>query len=144
VDKNFYNVYYIFDINILFNLFISALTFKKFNFLFEMNGCLRCYEVIKSPFLEKRMDQLIDSGKERILGKGYIPSDYRHSPFMGDRKHGDNLKSTGNAIIIKLNNTYDISMITIGVNDHDSNKGIKEVNIYTNNKLTSDLLGYIL
>jgi hypothetical protein len=108
-----------------------------------MNGCLRCYEVIKSPFLEKRMDQVIDSGKERLLGKGtYIPSDYRHPSLMGDRKHGDNLKSTGNAIIIKLNNTYDISMITIGVNElYDSNKGIKEVNIYTNNKLTSDLLG---
>ena len=89
------------------------------------------------------MEQLIDSGKDRMLGKGtYIPSDYRHSPFMGDRKHTDNIKSTGNAIIIKLNNTYDISMITIGVNDlYESNKGIKEVNIYTNNKLTSDPLG---
>lgn len=49
-------------------------------------------------------------------------------------------KYTGNSIIIKLNNSYNINYVIVNVLEMKGPKYIKSLNIYSCNKVVTDLL----
>lgn len=120
---------------------------KKFGYYFELNGCLKCYELMNSPYHELKLGEITETGKTNAVNPGNFSQNFHDFKFETFKysekklKFNENVKFTGNSIIAKFNNTYEIDAITLVLlENYKIRKTVKSLNIYVNNKIINDIL----
>jgi len=119
---------------------------RKMYYYFELNGCLKCYELMNSPYHELKLTEITET-KPNGTGSNIMAQNYQDFKFDSFKysekklKFNENVKFTGNSIIAKFNNTYEIDAITLVIlENYKIKKAIKSVNISINNSIINDIL----
>ena len=120
---------------------------RKMYYYFELNGCLKCYELMNSPYHELKLTEITETKPNNSIGSNTMAQNYQDFKFDTFKysekklKFNENVKFTGNSIIAKFNNTYEIDAITLVIlENYKIKKAIKSVNISINNSIINDIL----
>ena len=120
---------------------------RKMHYYFELNGCLKCYELMNSPYHELKLTEITESKSNNQLPSNLLAPNYADFKFDTFKysekklKFNENVKFTGNSIIAKFNNTYEIDSITLIIlENYKIKKTVKSVNISINNRIINDIL----
>ena len=120
---------------------------RKMHYYFEMNGCLKCYELMNSPYHELKLAEITETKPANLLPSNPMGMNYQDFKFDSFKysekkiKFNENVKFTGNSIIAKLNNTYELDSITVVIlENYKSKKAVKSISISINNRIINDIL----
>lgn len=132
---------------LLYDLNESRMKARKLHYYFEMNGCLKCYELMNSPYHEMKLNEITDTKYNNQLPLNPLVPNYQEFKYESFKysekklKFNENVKFTGNSIIAKLNNTYEIDSITLIIlENYKIKKTIKSISISINNRIINDIL----
>jgi len=132
---------------LLYDFNETTLKPKKMHYYFEMNGCLKCYELMNSPYHELKLIEITETKPSNLLPSNPMGGNYQDFKFDTFKysekkiKFNENVKFTGNSIIAKLNNTYELDSITVVIlENYKIKKAVKSINISINNRIITDIL----